>query len=129
MAGSLTRVPHVPTSNRDLDQLQQGIASVVRKLSLNPIVNGTIVDQSKDANGHLQAGIQLKTGKTNHINHGLNRSIVGWVVVRQRGLASIYDAQDSDPNDGFTPNRPNPNPQLTVLLITSADVFVDIYFF
>src|SRR5579859_1838097 len=55
---------------------------------------------------------------TNTINHKLGRKLQGWRIVRQRSAASIYDNQDS-----------NQMSNLTLILISSADVVVDLEVF
>lgn len=61
--------------------------------------------------------VSLLTG-TNTINHKLGRKLQGWKVVRQRAAASLYDNQDS-----------NQKPELTLILIASANVTVDLEVF
>lgn len=61
--------------------------------------------------------ITLKTG-SNTINHRLDAKLQGWQIVRQRAAASIYDNQDS-----------NQTPELTLTLISSANVVVDLVVF
>lgn len=52
------------------------------------------------------------------INHMLDRKLQGWILVRQRAQASIYDAQDS-----------NQTPQQTLILISDQAVVVDVWVF
>lgn len=61
--------------------------------------------------------VSLTVGN-NTINHKLGRKLQGYRVVRQRGPASIYDAQDQ-----------NQRPNLTLVLVTSASVVVDLEVF
>jgi len=69
-------------------------------------------------NPHSQSitlqGVSLKVG-SNAVNHLLGRKLTGWAIIRQRGPAAIYDAQDL-----------NVNPELTLSLVSSAAVSVDI---
>jgi hypothetical protein len=65
----------------------------------------------------ILTSIQLKIG-TNQITHTLGRNLSGWSLVRQRGLANIYDTQDN-----------NPNPKTYLQLFSSAAVSVDILVF
>lgn len=78
---------------------------------LNPIV-------SNPANNSLILKNQSLTTGANVINHKLGRILQGWIIVRQRALASVYDTQDT-----------NQMPQLTLNLVSSANVTVDIEVF
>lgn len=91
---------------RTINQIQTQIES-----SLTPLVTRLQNDSL------ILNQIQLKVG-TNVINHMLGRNLTGWSLVRQRSLASIYDNQD----DNLSPN-------LTLILISSAVVTVDIQVF
>lgn len=55
---------------------------------------------------------------SNPVNHKLGRDLQGWIIVRKRGPADIYDTQDE-----------NQTPQLTLLLTSSAKVLVDLLVF
>lgn len=55
---------------------------------------------------------------SNTVNHKLGRKLQGWSLTRQRAAASIYDTQDS-----------NPTPDLTLVLVSSAVVTVNIEVF
>jgi len=92
---------------RVINQLQSNISESLDPLTSN-IQNDSIV----------LTNISLQTGSTNIINHKLNRKITGWKVIRQRSAASIYDAQDT-----------NGSPQLTLHLIASANVIIDLEVF
>lgn len=62
----------------------------------------------------LLKNISLSTG-SNTINHRLGRKLIGWKITRIRSAATIYDEQDS-----------NTNPQLTLILNSSAPALVDL---
>lgn len=96
----------VQTPDRTINQLQQNIKQAVDPVIHNPLVNGRLI-----------SALSLKTG-TNTINHGLNRKLQGWIVVGQGSAASFYDLQAA-----------NPNPELTLLLVASANVTISLYVF
>jgi len=79
--------------------------------SINPVIELPI------NNGHLLQKVSLISG-TSQVNHLLARKLQGWFIVRQRSAASIYDNQDN-----------NQTPQLTLSLISSAAVVVDLFVF
>lgn len=80
-------------------------------VQIDPIVN------APQNSSLILKNIALTTG-SNVINHKLGKKLQGWVIVRQRALASIYDTQDS-----------NQTPDLTLQLTSNANVTVDIEVF
>lgn len=86
-----------------LSQTQTTWANAINPVLANPLVNC----------GFLK-NVSLVTG-TNQVNTMLGRSLQGWFIVRQRASASVYDQQDS-----------NQTPQLTLTLVASAPVVVDL---
>lgn len=78
---------------------------------LNPIIASPILDNNILKNVSLVAGVNV-------INHKLSRPLVGWNPTRVRASATIYDQQDS-----------NQTPQLTLILVASAPVVVDLLVF
>ena len=94
------------TQDRVMNMLQDNIAR-----SLNPILNNPLIS------GLILSNVPLVSG-ANSINHTLGRDLVGWFLVRQRGPASIYDTQDT-----------NPLPTYKLNLVSSAAVNCDIFVF
>jgi hypothetical protein len=90
----------------DMNKIQSNISNVITPVVLNPILDFNIVKS-----------VVLSIGD-NLVNHKLNRAPLGWFVVRQRGLASLYDKQDS-----------NSTPTVNYIITSDAAVTVDIYFF
>lgn len=89
-----------------LDQLQTKWPAIIDPILKNPASNPSILKN-----------ISLVTG-SNVINHLLGQPLQGWYMTRIRSLASIYDTQDT-----------NPTPQLTLVLVSSADVIIDLAVF
>lgn len=106
MGALLNSIAQVQGPDRLMNQMQQNIITAVNPVLANPLVNGTIL-----------VGIVLLTG-TNIVSHTLGRTLQGWFLVRQRSSASLYDTQDT-----------NTTPSRTLVLVTSANVTVDIYVF
>lgn len=75
---------------------------------LNPIIASPLNQVQ------ILKNVQLSTGN-NTINHLLGHKLRGWFFIRQRGPAAVYDLQDD-----------NSSPQLTLLLVSNANVSVDI---
>lgn len=78
---------------------------------LNPLVSNPTLKNI------VLKNVKLVTG-TNNISHRLGRDLQGWNPTRVRGPATIYDIQDT-----------NPTPELTLLLVSDADVMVDLAVF
>ena len=83
-------------------------ASTTWATQLDPVIN------SPTATPVLLPNVSLASG-TNTINHRLGRKLVGWQISRIRASATVYDTQDS-----------NPIPDLTLQLVASAAVVVDL---
>lgn len=81
-------------------------ASAIEPLLSNPANNSIILKN-----------VVLVSG-TNVINHRLGQKLSGWKTTRVRAAAMIYDTQDS-----------NPTPALTLVLIASAPVTIDLEVF
>jgi hypothetical protein len=99
-------LPQFQTDLQELSLLQNKWAA-----QLNPLLSSPVI------NGQFLTSVVLSTG-SNVINHKLGRPLQGWVVVRQRALASLYDTQDT-----------NPTPAITLRLVSSANVTVDLLVF
>lgn len=99
-------LPKFPTTDQPLSLLQTQWAQ-----RLNPVLALPLLAQNTLKN------VSLLTG-TNNINHMLGRPLQGWFLIRKRADASIYDDQDN-----------NSSPQRTLILVTDADVSVDIVVF
>lgn len=90
-----------------LEQLQSKWPAILNPIIKNPSNNASILQ-----NVSLIAG-------TNVVNHKLGAKLQGWSITRMRGVsAAIYDNQDT-----------NQTPQLTLVLVSSAPVVVDILVF
>jgi hypothetical protein len=86
--------------------LQNKWAGVLNPIIANPLNNVSILKNVKLTSG------------ANSVAHLLQKPLTGWFIVRQRGPASVYDQQDN-----------NQSPQLTLKLISSASVSVDLAVF
>lgn len=100
----LRALPQFQSDSQTLNLLQTQWGSILGPVIRHPLLNGTTLQ-----NVVLQAG-------DNVINHGLQRPLQGWFVVRQRGAGTFYDLQDT-----------NVSPELTLLLNSSANVSVNLY--
>lgn len=89
-----------------LDMMQTQWAAQLNPIIANPALNNLILKN-----------VSLVTG-TNVINHRLARPLQGWNPTRIRSSASIYDMQDT-----------NPTPSLTLILVSDANVVVDLVVF
>lgn len=99
-------LPQFQSGNVPFQLLQSAWAT-----KLNPMLDNAVLK------GLLLQDVQLVSG-SNTINHGLGRQLQGWIIVRQRAQASIYDTQDA-----------NTMPNLTLLLTSDNPVMVNIYVF
>lgn len=70
------------------------------------------------SDGVLLESVSLSTGDTNAVQHKLGRAPRGWIIVRQRANANIWDSQDA-----------NVFKTKSLALECSADVIVDLWVF
>lgn len=99
-------LPIFKDDNTNLMLLQTKWSSQLNQLLSNPSLQSIILKQVPLASG------------SNTINHLLGRRLIGWRIVRQRALASIYDNQDN-----------NQSPELTLILVSNNAVSVDLEVF
>lgn len=100
------RLPQFQSDDTPFQLMQNSWGAI-----LNPIIGAEIVNSS------ILEKIALTTGN-NSVNHKLGRTLKGWIIVRQRGAAQVYDSQDN-----------NSMPNLTLVLVSSASVNVDLLVF
>lgn len=89
-----------------LDMMQVQWASQIDPLIANPLTKG-----------NLLKNIALTSG-ANVVSHKLGRKLQGWIITRIRAAQTVYDTQDS-----------NQIPELTLNLVASGDVTVDLLVF
>jgi hypothetical protein len=99
-------LPIFQTSSKDLSLLQTNWSTQINPVLAQPMAQGLFVKN-----------VTLNTG-SNVLNHRLGRRLQGWIITRIRALATIYDTQDT-----------NQQPDLTLVLVSSATVQVDLYVF
>lgn len=90
----------------DLAKMQTVWAGQLDPIIANPTISNIVLKS-----------VSLITG-TNVINHKLGRVLQGWKPTRVRASATFYDLQDS-----------NQTPQLTLVLVSSANVIIDLEVF
>lgn len=100
-------LPLFYTPDKSMSLLQSGWASL-----LNPILNSVL------ATPVLIQNVALSSTATTVVNHGLQKNLTGWLVVRNRSGATIWDTQDA-----------NSKPNLTLWLNASSAVKVDLLVF
>ena len=88
-----------------LDQMQTKWASQLNPVLANLLVKGQLLQSQKLING------------TTVINHKLGRNPQGWFLVAPQASASVYQAPQQ------------PNPTLTLTLISNAAVTTDLWVF
>lgn len=102
----MPKLQRIQTGDRVLNMIQDNVSNILDPYSSKEILQGQILQK-----------VRLTTG-TNIVPHNLNRTLIGWFLVRQRASATIYDTQDAQTN-----------PQTFLSLVSSANVTVDIYVF
>ena len=90
-----------------LSRMQDNVEQAISQLPTTDVIQGRLVKN-----------VALLSASTVKVSHKLGRPVIGWIVVRQRASAIIWDSQDS-----------NANPSLTLDLNCSANVIVDLWVF
>lgn len=106
MATNQKTIPRMHTDDREVNQLQTNILSVLNPVLQNPLLNGALLES-----------VSLGTG-TNTVSHGLGRPLRGWIITRRSTAATTYDTQAT-----------NPTPELTLTLTSSGANVVSLYVF
>lgn len=78
---------------------------------LNPIIANPLLQNNILPNISLVSGVNV-------INHKLGRKLIGWQPSRIRASATFFDQQDT-----------NQTPELTLVLVSSAPVVIDLVVF
>lgn len=99
-------LPVFQSDSRELSMLQTAWATQLNPVITNPLMAGRVIKSVTLASG------------TNVVSHGLQRPLQGWFIVRQRAPGTAYDTQDA-----------NQTPALTLNLVASAAMSVDLYVF
>jgi len=99
-------LPKFQTDDQASSALQSTWAAALDPLLQNPATKGSVL-----------SSVPLTTG-ANVVNHKLGRKLQGWSIVRQRSAGTVYDTQDT-----------NPRPELSLALVASANMLVDLYVF
>lgn len=103
----MRRFKKLHTENRETKKIQSNVDE-----ALIPVLNKPIID------GALLQSCELRSDRLNEVAHGLNRPLLGWIIVRKNGVSDIYDLQDE-----------NNNKEKTITLRCTQDVTVDIWVF
>lgn len=100
------QLPFFQTAVKELSLLQTKWKSILDPVLANSLCLTTVLPN-----------IKLVPG-TNVINHLLGRKLLGWIVIRIDGIATLYDTQDL-----------NQHQDLTLMLVCSAGVTVTLEVF
>ena len=97
----------INTLDPELVKVQGNIQEYLRGITTNPLLDGVRV-----------TGISLSASGTTPVEHTLGREPLGWILIRKRGTADVWDSQDT-----------NALPSRTLALNCSVNVEVDLWIF
>jgi hypothetical protein len=97
----------VASGNEDTAKLQERLDEFFVPISKCPLIDGVLL-----------TNISIPTGSTVTVSHKLGRELIGWMIVRNRSQAIIWDSQDA-----------NVFKQRTLALNSSANTVVDLWVF
>jgi hypothetical protein len=84
----VSRVPRIPQSEHAIERQAEPLRQRVNELDDVNILDGRLLD-----------GVSVTAGRTNRIRHGLQRRLLGFIVVRNAYTVSVsfYDLQATNP--------------------------------
>jgi hypothetical protein len=104
---TLRRFERIHATDPDLNRVQERLQD-----ALFPVTDASIID------GKLLTDLDLASGTTSIISHGLGRDIIGWIVVGKNAAQHVYDVQSS-----------NDDPDKFLYLTAGGTVTVDLWVF
>lgn len=99
-------LPIFKSDSQEMDLMQTKWAQQLNPVLSNPMMAGSLI-----------RNVGLSVG-ANEVNHKLGRKLQGYIITMQRGPAQVYSTQEFN-------NIPN----LTLTLVSDADVLVDLWVF
>lgn len=102
----ISKLFKILTGDQKLDRWQDGVIATV-----NQLVSIPMLDQN------TLTGVSVVSG-TNVIPHGLNRKLIGYLIVGNNAAVTFYDSQSS-----------NSTPAQTLQLIASGTAIINIIVF
>ena len=102
---ALPALKKIKAEDRVLNQVQDSVAQ-----ALKPLLNMAIAD------GRLIENIEITSGTASIVEHKLDRTIRGWIVVRKNANSNIWESTSSIPDK-------------TLILNASATVTVSLWVF
>lgn len=105
--GSIKNFKKTTLQNTELQKLQQNIQNFLKPFTDYPIVDGVLLKE-----------VCLEPDVANNVTHKLGRKALGYIIVRKRQDARIWDLQDV-----------NSTPNTTFALATSHTCTVDVWIF
>ncbi len=97
----------INVKDKDIMAIQDNIDFVLKSILSNVILNSLVLKN-----------VALTSGAANDVSHKLSQTLTGWLVIRNRANAVVWDNQDT-----------NVNAKRTLILQTSADTVVDLLVF
>lgn len=97
----------VANATEDTAKLQERLDEFFVPIAKCPLIDGVLL-----------TNISVPTGSTIQVSHKLGRELIGWLVVRNRSQATVWDSQDA-----------NVFKQKTLALNSSANTVVDLWVF
>lgn len=97
----------INVNDKNIMAIQDNIDFVLKPVLSNPILNSVILKN-----------IELTASVANEISHKLAQNLTGWLLIRNRANAVVWDEQDT-----------NKNAKRTLILQTSANTVVDLLVF
>lgn len=73
----------IDPSNREITQTQDSVATVLRQISLSPIIDGNLL---------TGVSIAASTASASVVSHKLGRRALGFIVIKRTTSAVVYES-------------------------------------
>lgn len=105
--GAVRNIKKTDQASQEVQKLQQNIQNWAKIFTDFPIVDGVLIKE-----------VCLRPNVANNVTHKLGRKALGYIIVRKREDARIWDLQDL-----------NSTPNTTFALASSHECTVDVWIF
>ena len=94
--------------NADVQRMENSLVATFASIEKNPLL-GTL---------NIVKSVVLSSGVGTYVDHKLNRTVTGWVIINKNGFGDVKQSSTA-----------NPIPTSSIILQSNATITVDILFF
>jgi len=95
----------INTEDKNLNQVQENVDKVLDGINQNPLLGGRI-----------KQDVVLKELEPFELEHGMNRQVIGYFIIKKSGEADVWDTKSNIPSK-------------TLILTSTKNVVISLYIF